>query len=87
MLYFLEKAGKIAAALGSPHLNSRCRQLGALLPDLQVVTLIQFKCNFQVRLKILGIVKITTHYLIVTVNGLPSQALPSPPPPKSKIEF
>jgi len=52
MLYFLKKAGKIAAALGAPPLNPRWPP-AAPPPEPKVVTLF------------LGIVKITTYYLIL----------------------
>jgi len=72
---FLEKAGKIVAVLGAP----RCPPVaGGFAPKPPSVTPTRYKYDFRVVLKILGIVKITTYYLIVTVSGLPSQALPPP---------
>jgi len=61
MFHFLEKARKIASALGTPPPTPvGLRRQGALLPDPQVFTPTQYKCDFRVLLKFLGIVKITT---------------------------
>jgi len=65
MLYFLKKAGKIAAFLWAPP------------PDSQVVTLTQLTYYFLALLRFLGIVKITTYYLILERRLDPlSQAYP-----------
>jgi len=77
MLYFLKKAGKITAALAAPSPNPvGLRLLEALPPDPQFVTLTQLTCYFRVLFRFVGIVKITTYYLILErrLEGLLSQA-------------
>jgi len=74
MLYFLTKAGEIAAALGTPPPNPLgLRQLP------QVVTFTQLTCYFWVLLRLLGIVKNRTYYLILErrLVGPLSQACPA----------
>jgi len=68
MLYFLEKARKIAGALGAPLPNPRLPlTTGGLLPDPQIVISTQFKYYFRALRRFLGIVKIkiTTYYPVM----------------------
>jgi len=67
MLQFLEKVEK------SPQRWGHVETLKLF------VTPTQYKCDFRVLLKFLGIVKITTCYLIVTVSGPLNHKLASPP--------